>query len=440
MARRYKYEKVVEIIESKGCKLISKNYINSSTKMEVICSCGNHIFLVNLHDFVNGKVTCEICSGKISWNYEKVKQYAKEQGVVLISKEYKNSKTKMEFKCIMCGKSYNTDWSTFLKWEKYTCNECSNKIKGENQKHNYQEVKNLIESLSDCKLLSKKYVHSKDKLELLCGCKNHTFKTSLNSFLRGKQQCEYCSNHSKWNLDKVKQWALSNSDCELLATEYIDCKTKMPFKCICGEVFYTNLNSFITENKKQCNVCGVEIRARKLSNSYEDVYDEISTSGCELLSDTYINTNSPLIIKCSECGEPFECSLDEFRVKTIKACPYCNIGTPTGEKILKNLFVENNIEYIPQYTFDDCKYKKLLRFDFYLPKTNYCVEVDGKQHREPVDFFGGEEAFEELKIKDEIKNKYCQLNGINLIRIPYERENIEYFTELCNEIIKNILN
>ena len=34
--------------------------------------------------------------------------------------------------------------------------------------------------------------------------------------------------------------------------------------------------------------------------------------------------------------------------------------------------------------------------------------------------------FKEVQIRDEIKNKYCQLNGIKLIRIPYwEFNNIE---------------
>jgi hypothetical protein len=47
------------------------------------------------------------------------------------------------------------------------------------------------------------------------------------------------------------------------------------------------------------------------------------------------------------------------------------------------------------------------------------LEYDGKQHFEPVDFFGGEEKFKIQKINDNIKNKYCKLYHIKLVRVSY---------------------
>ena len=67
----------------------------------------------------------------------------------------------------------------------------------------------------------------------------------------------------------------------------------------------------------------------------------------------------------------------------------------------------------------------MLKFDFYIPSLNVCIEYDGEQHFE-IAFGKGEEGLKDRKRKDEIKNNYCKFNNINLIRIPYwEFENIE---------------
>ena len=63
---------------------------------------------------------------------------------------------------------------------------------------------------------------------------------------------------------------------------------------------------------------------------------------------------------------------------------------------------------------------------FYLTDYNVCIETDGTQHIIPVEKWGGMEALRETIIRDNIKNKYCEEKGINLIRIPYtDFDNIE---------------
>ena len=76
----------------------------------------------------------------------------------------------------------------------------------------------------------------------------------------------------------------------------------------------------------------------------------------------------------------------------------------------------------------------LLRFDFYLPDYNCCIEVDGRQHREIVSRFGGEKAFTQLQNNDKIKNKYCNSNNIHLIRIPYEKGPLDITEQRLKEI------
>jgi very-short-patch-repair endonuclease len=98
-------------------------------------------------------------------------------------------------------------------------------------------------------------------------------------------------------------------------------------------------------------------------------------------------------------------------------CPKCN--TSKGERYIIDYLLNNNINFLYQYKFEKCKNKKILIYDFFIPELNICIEFDGIQHYIPIDFFGGVDGFESLKINDDIKNNFCIENGIELYRIPY---------------------
>lgn len=117
-----------------------------------------------------------------------------------------------------------------------------------------------------------------------------------------------------------------------------------------------------------------------------------------------------------------------------------NIGIKRskGEALLRNIFTDMDIKFIPEYSFEDCTNPNTgvkLKFDFYLPDYNCCIEYDGEQHfkgwRKSHDY---KSSLEQVQLRDMIKNEYCQKNNIILIRIPY--------TEYCkinNQYILNLL-
>jgi hypothetical protein len=90
-----------------------------------------------------------------------------------------------------------------------------------------------------------------------------------------------------------------------------------------------------------------------------------------------------------------------------------------GELLISNILDAKNIKYIYNKSLKDCISSSKLRFDFYLPDYNICIEYDGKQHFFPMDYFGGEYEFEKIKIRDNIKNEWCSINDINLCRVNY---------------------
>lgn len=88
--------------------------------------------------------------------------------------------------------------------------------------------------------------------------------------------------------------------------------------------------------------------------------------------------------------------------------------------LIRKILKENNINFTQQKIFDDCinpKTQSKLRFDFYLPDYNCCIEYDGEQHFKETFYF--KDDLKTIQYRDQIKNQYCQKNNINLIRIPY---------------------
>lgn len=118
-------------------------------------------------------------------------------------------------------------------------------------------------------------------------------------------------------------------------------------------------------------------------------------------------------------------------------CPNCSASK--GEAVIIKFLSENNIEFITQHKFPDCKNKRPLPFDFYLPGLNICIEYDGMGHYKVINRSKDSEynlsRYIQIIKHDKIKNDYCIENNIKLIRISY----IEY--EYINEVlIKHVIN
>ena len=91
-----------------------------------------------------------------------------------------------------------------------------------------------------------------------------------------------------------------------------------------------------------------------------------------------------------------------------------------GEKICIEYLVSKGYEIKTQVVFDDCFYKRKLRFDIKAEKKGkwFLVEFDGEQHyKYPNYFHKNINEFNEQKRRDEIKDKYCKEKGITLYRI-----------------------
>lgn len=125
-------------------------------------------------------------------------------------------------------------------------------------------------------------------------------------------------------------------------------------------------------------------------------------------------------IICKEHGVFNQTPTDHLRPC---GCPKCNESK--NEKRIKELLEQKQIKYETQKTFDGCLYKRKLKFDFYLPEYNICLEYDGEQHFVKYRFEKDDKKLKIRQKRDKIKTEYCKENGINLIRIRYDENVID---------------
>ena len=152
----------------------------------------------------------------------------------------------------------------------------------------------------------------------------------------------------------------------------------------------------------------------------------------------YISTDDYIYVLCPEHGvfrtTPYK------HIKRKQGCPICKQSKLEDE--LYHYFRENKIYFLTQKNFEWLYYSHRLRLDFYLPQYNIAIECQGIQHFKPIDFFGGQDGYDYIIERDNIKRKLCEENGVKLLYfsnlgIEYPYHVFEDKEKLLEEIINN---
>jgi hypothetical protein len=264
------------------------------------------------------------------------------------------------------------------------------------------------------------YIKSREKIIIIC--QNHgEFLQAPNDHLKGSG-CYNCAKNKKSNTEDFKNKAnkVHNGIYDYTNVVYSGWNNKIDIICHTHGIFQQTPNNHL--NGKGCHKCG---GGKKLTKQeFIEKATKIHNDLYEYSLIDYINTEIDIKIICKKHGvfnqRPYNHLLG-------KGCPICKFSK--GELKILNFLNKNKIKNIPQKTFEGCKFKTNLEFDFYLPEYNTCIEYDGEQHFEANKFFGLK-SFELTKLRDEIKNEWCKNNNITLIRIPYfDFENVENILE-----------
>ncbi len=109
----------------------------------------------------------------------------------------------------------------------------------------------------------------------------------------------------------------------------------------------------------------------------------------------------------------------ENKIRTSKG--FNIVGSLYNESLLYNL-IQNafpNYEVITQYSPD---WLGRQRIDIFIKELNIAIEYNGKQHYEPVTYFGGREGFLKTVERDKMKKKKCKRNRYELIEVKYDED------------------
>lgn len=122
-----------------------------------------------------------------SWTYEEVKKYFEDKGCKLLSTEYKNANTPLDFVC-RCGNTSKIRLSVLQRGA--FCKKCGHKRMEEKRRFSYEEAKKVFEERG-AKLLATEYKNSHTPMKFICPkCGGEAF-ISLSNFKKG-YGCSNC--------------------------------------------------------------------------------------------------------------------------------------------------------------------------------------------------------------------------------------------------------
>ena len=279
------------------------------------------------------------------------------------------------------------------------------------------------------------YTGASNKVSIRHNICNTVHEYAPNNFYHGTR-CSYCriKNQTKtheWFVEKLKE--SKGTEYEVLS-KYKKAKEKVKVKhTVCGYEWESTPDNML-RRKSGCPKCSGN--ARTNTKEYKKEALRLMGNEYEVLGE-YVNARTKVKYKHLTCGTEWETV--PYAIKEGSRCPFCK--SSRGEKHIIGILKDNDIKYETEKAFDGCSYKSLLRFDIFLPDFNTCIEYDGIQHFEPVDFANkgskwAQDEFKEIVKKDSIKNDYCSEKGINLIRIPYT-SSLEETTEIILTLIRS---
>lgn len=274
------------------------------------------------------------------------------------------------------------------------------------------------------------YKNAKTKVIIICS-KHGEFKTMPQSHVALKTGCPKCYGRLKTNDDFISEAEIiHNNQYDYSLTNYRNASIKIKILCnIHGEFMQAPRHHLDGAGCDKCNRekynakrrWNTEIFIKKAKQIHGDKYNYANTQ--------YITNKKKIAFKCGLHGIIYQTPLNHLLGR---GCHICKESS--GENIIARLLKEKSVNYEREKTFSGCRDKKLLRFDFYLPKYNICIEFDGMQHYKPIELFGGKDGFVKTQRRDKIKNEYCKDSGVYLYRIKYGHNIKETLNEILWEV------
>lgn len=318
---------------------------------------------------------------------------------------------RVNFMCKKCGTIHNAPvLSLIYKGKPWRCPVCKKRKSDEHRLELFEKLRgNSLELMEPSGFPG----DWKEQTKVKCKRCGYEWSTATNSLLDRKKAKEGCGcpNCTRLAMSKGQDRFLQELK-EILPTitvlgEYINNYTKIHVRDEqCGHDWYATPSSLL--GGYGCDLCARRKRFEKRLNELRPNVQIVSP---------YIDSRLPIRVKCKRCGHEWESPPGTLLDHPTEYCTNC--AKSRGEIEVAKILDGYKVRYYTEYRFEDCKNVRALPFDFYLPDYETCIEYDGEQHYQCRDFFGGEDGYKKRKVNDLIKDDYCRINNIKLLRIPY---------------------
>ena len=408
-------------------------YVNAKTQILHKCLLHNVEWMSRPDNILQGK-GCPKCGderrikGNTMSHEEYVKRLSIQNPTVEVIGKYVTAKTKILHHCLI----HDVYWEASpdsVSNKQSGCHLCKKeRFHIATTKTRDQYIKEIATKNPTIELIGY-YLGNKTKTKHYCKIHDYYFDSMPDTILSGSG-CKYCKSdklrelHLRTEEDYVKE--LENKGIKVkLIGKYTESLIPTKHLCLVHNVVWNTTPARVL-NGCGCHKCGSEKIRDHLLKSRDEYIDLLSIRNPDIeLVGEYLGYKVPTKHRCKEHGEIFYTT----PTSAIKGCGCLHCSGSKGERYIGRWLKKENITYETQKSFDGCKDKNPLLFDFYLPDYNCCIEYDGLQHFKPIDYFGGQKSLEYTQRHDKMKTDYCKDNNIKLLRIPYFK-NIE--TELNN--------
>lgn len=372
-------EEIKNLLKERNLYMINESeYKNTRSKISLI-DCEGYKYL-NTIDYMRDINKLDRFSNKNPYTIENIKLWLKLHNYnnKLLSTEYVNSSSRLEFTCEDCKGTYLISFLDLKNKNRTKCKKCSG-----GYKRDKRTIAEVIDKLKEYNLIlinKSEYTNSTSKLTVK-DIEGYKYEISLKEFIQYNKNIDRFSIYNPNTIENIKLYLkLNNYSNKLLSSEYINSDSKLSFTCEdCGEPYCVSFKHFRNANQLKCKSCS------KNQSKYESATEK------------YLIENK---IKYKKEYRFVDC-------KDSKCLPFDFVIFDDEDNPLSVIECDGHFHFNP-------------------------IEFKGSS-RSAI------ERFETTKYHDNIKNDYCKSHNINLIRIPYwEFDNNNYINILSKEIYTQI--
>lgn len=255
-------------------------------------------------------------------------------------------------------------------------------------------------------------------------CRTHgVFSIRANTFLAGRSKCPECRKEelARNFIERANKKHKGKYDYSLV--RYKSSDRKVCIVCSHHGRFYQTPKTHVFG--AGCPSCWKQ-RRRKATEDFIREARRIHGNQYCYDESRYDGINKKVSIICREHGEFWQLAQNHLVGQGCPKCKECK-----GEELVAWVLKEMGEKYERQKVFKGCHDKRILPFDFWIPKRKMLIEFDGVQHFYPTSFSKNKtveyrkRCFRIVKKHDAIRDRFAKESGYKLIRIPYWRLNMK---------------